>query len=242
MKKYVIILAGLLIPLLLFSQDRATAESQHDSTIVISTIIAIAGVVVSVLSGGLAGAYLSIAYNKRKSTDTYKALLTAYCVEFINAFTSCITYYRQAFTENNISYSAIFDFSDVSFLSRFTEVCQDMSLINAIVVLKTHYFQVARHIERVSHFVVESEGLQPSDFATDVQASRNCMARALSHRKAAIGLFNSCYDEIVTCTNRVLDAAEECGIEVGSLRSKFDELMHTRIEIDVRLAFGQEQS
>jgi hypothetical protein len=196
-----------------------------------SFINAIPTVITSILFGGLAGALFTTIYQKKRSKNIYRSLLTVYSVEFVNAFERCITYYKQIYSNNEISYSAIFEFSDESFLARFAEVCENISLIKAVVNLKLDYFQIVRHVEQISHFVIESEGLQP-----DEDISYRAKARqAEIHRRAAIGFFQSSYDRILESTEAILEATHKANKDISTLVSNFDDLKKEKSEIDKKL-------
>jgi hypothetical protein len=229
--KFAIALSIFFNPLIAFAQA-GKIQPASATALSISVWIAIAGIVASVLFGGCAGAIISIMYNKKKSKTIYRSLLTAYCLEFFYAFERCMVYYKQLHLKNEISYSALFEFSDIAFLSRFTEVCSDMQLVKTIVSLKSVYFQIARHVEKVSYYIIESKGLETVD---DINY-RKTGIQAEIHRGAAIGFFNSSYDKIISDTLYVLEAGKKISKDMSNLCEAFEKTKKEKNDIDIEMA------
>ncbi len=96
---------------------------------------------VSAVLGGLAGAGISIYYSRRQAKQEYRSLILSFCSEMVSIFWRCVKYYKQSKT-GEISYSALFTFTDSSTLSKFASVCKKPEVVAAIVELKSMYFQV----------------------------------------------------------------------------------------------------
>ena len=71
---------------------------------------------VAAIMGGIAGALISIAYFKKQAENEYIALILAFCSEMVSIFCRCVMYYKQSKT-GDISYSALFSFTDSSAVS-----------------------------------------------------------------------------------------------------------------------------
>jgi hypothetical protein len=77
--------------------------------------------------GGLAGAGISIWFSRRQARKEYSSLILAFCSELISVFERCVMYYAQI-KKKEVSYSALFSFTDSSALSKFASVCQNLKL------------------------------------------------------------------------------------------------------------------
>jgi hypothetical protein len=78
---------------------------------------------VAALLGGLAGAGISNYYARKQAMQEYRSLILSFSFEMVSIFQRCVMYYRQS-KHGEISYSALFSFTDSSALSRFASVCQ----------------------------------------------------------------------------------------------------------------------
>ena len=92
----------------------------------------------------------------RRSKE-YRSLLVSFAHELVEAFHRCVLYYKQRGLEGRVSYSALFDFNDASTLSRLASVTDNPNVVNAIMYLKTKYFQIGRHVVHASELATKKE-------------------------------------------------------------------------------------
>jgi hypothetical protein len=181
--------------------------------------------VVSVLLGGLGGALAAILYSNYRTSREYKSLILAFASELILAFERCVLYYKQSLYPGiHISYSALFDFTDASALSKIATVTRDSAIIEAIMYLKAQYFQVGRHVEDAAKFIVQAER-SPDDKKNLVFAVQRAQLTALAF---FIGADSpkpdlETYKKIKEKTSLVLNAAKNVSSKkmAEELSSKF---------------------
>lgn len=109
--------------------------------------------------GALLGVWVTWGLNSRHSEQRreseYKSLLVSFAHELVEAFHRCVLYYKQRGLENRVSYSALFNFNDASTLSKLASVTDNPNVVDAIMYLKTKYFQVGRHVVHASELATK---------------------------------------------------------------------------------------
>jgi len=171
---------------------------------------------VSAILGGLAGAGISIYYSRRQAKQEYRSLILSFCSEMVSIFWRCVKYYKQSKT-GEISYSALFSFTDSSTLAKFASVCKKPEVVAAIVELKSMYFQVQRHVEEASRFAVEgSRASAPSE-------KDDLMKKAARAQGTALAFFHSSYENIEKEMDLIVQTAKQVapGDMADNLYSKF---------------------
>lgn len=205
------------------SEKALTHPRQVNSNITVSILIPL----VSALLGGLAGAGYAIHHAKRQSEKEYSALILSFCSEMVTVFSRCVTYYRQ-YKSGEVSYSALFSFTDAFALSKFASVCEKPAVIVAIIELKSMYFQVQRHVEEVSRFALDSSR------TSNQEEKKELMIKATHAQGTALEFFHSSYKNIIKEMDLLVNAAKEVapGTVANDLYSKYDEAKNDKEKID----------
>jgi hypothetical protein len=182
----------------------------------------------ALISGGLAGAIVNIYFTKRQSKKELRSLSLAFASELTLAFVRCVKYYEQS-RKPEVSYSGLFDFTDSAILSRFAVVNTQPEIVAAIVDLKSHYFQIRRHVEEASKFAAQANRL-----AEDEKDKERLMKAAIHAQGTALAFFFSSYEDIVMKTGLILEEAKKISSKkvVGDLEQKFKEAEQKKLEID----------
>ena len=193
-----------------------------------SIFIVIIQIIASLIGGGLAGAGVNIYFTKRQSKKELRSLILAFASELIFAFVRCVKYYEQS-RKLEVSYSGLFDFTDSSILSRFAVVNTQPEIVTAIVDLKSHYFQIRRHVEEASKFAAQANRL-----AEEEKDKERLMKAAIHAQGTALAFFFSSYEDIVRKTSLILDEAKKISSKkvVDDLEQKFREAEQKKLEID----------
>lgn len=148
-----------------------------------SMLIVIVQIIASIIGGGLAGAAVNIYFSERQSKKELKALIVVFAAELTLAFARCVKYYDQS-RKKEVSYSGLFDFTNASILSRFATVNNQPEVMAAIVNLKSHYFQIGRHVEEASKFAAQADRL-----AREQEESQRLMKAAFRAQGTALAFF-----------------------------------------------------
>jgi len=181
----------------------------------------------SALVGGLVGAGVTIWFSRRQARKEYRSLILAFCSELVSAFRRCIMYYSQA-RRGEISYSALFSFTDSSALSKFASVCQKPEVVAGIIGLKSMYFQIERHVAEAARFAVEGGR------ASDPKEKQDLMRKAAYAQGTALGFFRGFYEDIEKETMVIVEAAQKVspGDMAEKLSSGFLEAKKEKQELD----------
>jgi hypothetical protein len=182
---------------------------------------------VSAVLGGLAGAVISILYSRRQAKQEYRSLILSFCSEMVSIFSRCVKYYKQSKT-NEISYSALFSFTDSSTLAKFASVCKKPEVVAAIVELKSMYFQIQRHVEEASRFAVEGSRASTQNEKDDL------MKKAARAQGTALAFFHSSYEDIGKEMDLIVQTAKQVapGNVANNLYSKFIEAKTEKKNLD----------
>ncbi len=182
---------------------------------------------VSAVLGGLAGAGISIYYSRRQARQEYRSLILSFCSEMVSIFWRCVKYYKQSKT-GEISYSALFSFTDSSTLAKFASVCKKPEVVAAIVELKSMYFQVQRHVEEASRFAVEGSRASAPNEKDDL------MKKAARAQSTALAFFHSSYENIEKEMVLIVQTAKKVapGNVADNLYSKFIEAKTEKKNLD----------
>lgn len=186
---------------------------------------------ISALLGGLAGAGISIFYAKRQSKQEYCSLILSFCTEMVSLFNRCIGYYKQSQT-GEVSYSALFSFTDASALSKFASVCENPEVVASIIELKFMYFQIQRHVEEASRFALQGTR------SSDPTEKEELMKKAIHAQGTALAFFTSSYDQIENHTDLIVQTAQQVspGSMATELSSRFDKAKKDKKALDVAIA------
>jgi len=195
------------------SSDKDTTIARQEKT---NNTINILLPLVSAILGGLAGAGISIYYSRRQAKQEYRSLILSFCSEMVSIFCRCVKYYKQSKT-GEISYSALFSFTDSSTLAKFASVCKKPEVVAAIVELKSMYFQVQRHVEEASRFAVEGSRASTPNEKDDL------MKKAARAQGTALAFFHSSYENIEKEMDLIVQTAKQVapGDVADNLYSKF---------------------
>jgi len=176
----------------------------------------------------LAGAVVNVLFAKRQARKELKSLILAFASEFTFAFARCVKYYDQS-QKGEISYSGLFDFTDTSILSRFAIVNTQPKVVAAIMGLKSHYFQIRRHVDDAGKFAVQATRL-----ADDNEQEKKLMKAAVHAQRTALAFFFSSYDDIVRKTEIIIEEAKKISPAntVNDLEQKFKNAKNKKSEID----------
>lgn len=206
--------------------EKATLD--HSSKTDNSIFIVIAQIIASIIGGGLAGAVVNIYFTRRQSKKELKSLILAFASEFIFAFVRCVKYYEQS-RKQEISFSGLFDFTDASILSRFAVVNTQPEVVAAIMDLKSHYFQIRRHVEDAGKFAVQANRL-----AEDEKDREKLMRAAVHAQGTALAFFFSSYEDIVQKSSLILEEAKKISPVkvVDELEQKFKDAATKKSELD----------
>lgn len=166
--------------------------------------------------GALAGALTSIAYNWWLTRKEYRSLILSFCAEFVALYERCGMYYDQA-VRGEVSYSALFSFTDASAFSKLAAVSKNPEVPTAIIELKAKYFQTQRHVEEASRFALEGSR------TSDVKEKRVNMEKASHAQETALAFFLGEHEEIERLTGLLLSAAQRVtpGHALWNLSTRF---------------------
>jgi hypothetical protein len=116
------------------------------------------------------------------------ALITVFASELVFAFHRCIIYYRQRsrINEHEISKSELFEFTNASSLSDFAVAGAEPGIVEAIIYLKSIYFQVSKYVKEAAKYVFESDQL-----GSLKQEHRRLWTVAITARNTALTFFLS---------------------------------------------------
>jgi hypothetical protein len=205
------------------SDKDTTISGQEKTNITINILLPL----VSAVLGGLAGAGISIYYSRKQAKQEYRSLILSFCSEMVSIFRRCVTYYNQSKT-GEISYSALFSFTDSSTLAKFASVCKKPEVVAAIVELKSMYFQVQRHVEEASRFAVEGSR------ASTLHQQDDLMKKAARARDTALAFFHSSYKNIEKEMDLIVQTAKQVapGDVADNLYSKFIEAKTEKKNLD----------
>jgi len=202
--------------------------SEHPSKSDKGILIIIVQVTAAIVGGGLAGALVNIYFNRKQSKKELKSLILAFASEFTFAFVRCVKYYEQS-KKQEISFSGLFDFTDASILSRFAVVNTQPEVVAAIMDLKSHYFQIRRHVEEAGRFAAQANRL-----AEDEKDREKLMRAAIHAQGTALAFFFSSYQDIERKTSVILEEAKKInpGVVVDDLEKKFKDALTKKSNLD----------
>jgi hypothetical protein len=206
------------------SREKALINpKQEKSNFAVSIIIPL----VSALLGGLAGAGYAIQHAKKQAEKEYSAFILSFCSEMVTVFSRCVKYYRQ-FKSKEVSYSALFSFTDSSALSKFASVCEKPAVVAAIIELKSMYFQIQRHVEEASRFALDSSRSSTLEEKTEL------MKKAMHAQGTALAFFHSSYKDIIKEMDCLVIATKEVapGTVANDLYSKYEIAKEDKVKID----------
>lgn len=179
-----------------------------------SSTIFIASLTAAIVSSGFLVCYYILTRQRER-----KALLMAYFTELVGLFERTVLYYCQR-REGGISYSALYEASDSNMLARFAGVVDDPEIINAIIRLKSIYYQIQRHALEASKLASEIPIQQfkyekalkefgDNDSETiKLKDELNYINLKASHAQSRAIAFIA-FDEIVAYTQRIIDYAKK---------------------------------
>lgn len=110
---------------------------------------------VGALVGGLVAFIGNIYFWRWQAKKETKCLITGFAAELVLAFDRCVLYANQQ-KDGKVSLSGLFDFTDASVLSRLSAIIDDPELIQAIVSLKSAFYQIGRHVEEASRIMTQA--------------------------------------------------------------------------------------
>ena len=183
----------------------------------------------SALLGGLVGAGVTIWFSRRQARKEYRSLILAFCSELVLAYERCVMYYAQAKKpQPEVSYSALFSFTDSSALSKFASVCPKPEVVAEIIELKSMYFQIQRHVEEAARFAVESSR------SADQKEHQDLINKASHAQGTALAFFRGFYERIERKTGLIVEAAKKVspGNVPEDLYSRFLDAKKERQELD----------
>jgi hypothetical protein len=180
-----------------------------------------------VLLGGLGATVINIYWSHRSRKREAAGLTLILAAEFITGFNRCVTYYDQS-SKGEISYSSLFILSDASVLSKFATLVAKADIVMAAIDLKSYFFQIERHAEAASRFIMDASATE------DIFQAGPLQARARAEQGAAVGFFLSPYDEIVQDLNVLIVASSKGGKQsvTESLQKRFGAAMEKKASID----------
>lgn len=184
---------------------------------------------ITVFSGGMAGALVTLAYNTRKTKREYRALVLGFSTEFVLLYERCVIYYRQ-FNEGAVSFSTLFSFLTSDGYLKIISACGDPEIIKAIIELKASYFQISRHVLSASDYAAESSR------ASDDGEAKVLMTKARHAQGTAIAFFTGeSYKRILDNTKVILDEAKKVakGQMISNLEEKFEKSQKLKEEIEI---------
>lgn len=139
---------------------------------------------IGALVGGLVALIVNIFFWRWQAEKEAKCLIVAFGEELALAFERCVLYAQQQ-ESGEVSYSGLFNFTDASTLSRLSAITDDPEVIQAIVSLKSTYYQVGRHVEDASRLIGQAARV-PYD-----KVKRGELELAASHaRDTALAFFD----------------------------------------------------
>jgi hypothetical protein len=140
--------------------------------------------------GGVGATAINIYWSYRRRKREASGLILVITAEFVTAFSRCVTYYDQT-TRGEIFYSSLFVLSDATVLSKFATLVGKADGVMAAMNLKSHFFQIERHAEAASRFIMDANS------TGDIFQTGPLLDRARAEQGAAVGFFLSPYNEIV---------------------------------------------
>jgi hypothetical protein len=182
---------------------------------------------ISAVLGGLAGSGITIYYQKQQTDQEHKSLILSFCSELVSAYSRCVKYYGQDL-KDEVSYSALFNFTDASAFSRFASVSKSPEVVTAIIELKSSYFQIQRHVIEASNYALQSSR-EPDEFTR-----QDLMKKARHAQGTALAFFHSSYDDIRDKTALMINEAHKVapGVVANTLSSKFTNSRDEKIRLD----------
>jgi hypothetical protein len=227
-----LLLCGLALSIMIFiTQGTATQSNTKEnvksekSNITITILMPL----FTAILGGLAGAGISIWFSRRQVRKEYSSLILAFCSELVSVFERCVMYYAQI-KKKEVSYSALFSFTDSSALSKFASVCQKPEVVAGIIELKSMYFQIQRHVEEAARFAVEASR------SGDEKEKQDLMVKAVHAQGTALAFFHGFYERIEKETGLIVEAAKNVspGDVAQNLSSRFLDAKNEKQELDKR--------
>ena len=136
-------------------------------------------------------------------------------------------YYKQSKT-GEISYSALFSFTDSSALSKFASVCRKPAVVAAIVELKSMYFQIQRHVEEASRLAIDSSQ------ELNYEKKEDLLKKAARAQGTALVFFIDYYKDIEKEMNLLVNTTKQVtpGMVANNLYSKYSKAKADKIKID----------
>jgi hypothetical protein len=166
-----------------------------------------------VLLGGVGATAINIYWAQRSRKREIRGFILILCAEFVTAFSRCVTNYDQ-FNKGEISYSSLFVLSDASVLSKFASLIGRGDLVMATMNLKSYFFQIERHIETTSKYIMEAGTTK------DIFQKGPFLDRAAKEQGAAVAFFISPYKNIVQDIELLIN--ESLKITKGSIAQDLD--------------------
>lgn len=143
---------------------------------------------------------LNLHHSEQRRESEYKSLLVSFAHELVEAFHRCVLYYKQRDLEGRISYSALFDFNDASTVSKLASVTDNPNVVDAIMYLKTKYFQVGRHVVNASELATKKE-VEKIDILDIIKKPSNAWTEEEKQRAEKVAKLE---DEATFAQNRAL--------------------------------------
>lgn len=168
--------------------------------------------------GALAGALASVAYSWWRISKEYRALILAFCAEFVSLYEICVMYF-DAFMKEEFPYAALFTFTDSSAFSKLASVSKDVDVPVAIIDLKTKYFQVQHYFEEASRYTVEIRKTWGE------KERKETMRKARHAQETGLLFFMNEHEETERLTALLVDNAKKLspGPVTWSLSTRFSE-------------------
>lgn len=190
------------------------------------------------LLGGVGAAIINIYWTHRTRKREYAGLIIVLSAEFVTALNRCVTYYDQS-RKGEISYSSLFVLSDASVLSKFASLVGKAELVIAAINLKSHFFQIERHVEIASRCIMEFDSTKDTSKGSE---ALSLLSQAQAEQGAAVGFFLSPYDEIVRDLSLLLKETDRLakGSVAKDLRGKFQSAIEKKMAIDGNAQTGKQ--
>ena len=173
-------------------------------SIVYTAIISTSGVLLSALLGYFA----STRHSKKQAEQELRSLIIAFCAEFVFAFDRCVGYYDQ-WRKEDISYSALLSLTDATTLSKFASVCKNPDIVGAIVSLKSHYYQISRHVDEISGILLRRRQMVdhiPESAVHELQAEEGELHdSARDAQETTLAFFHEHYKDIEKNTSVIVN-------------------------------------
>lgn len=194
-------------------------------------ISSIAIPLVAALIGALTYGFLQAIQSRRQSRREYRSLILAFAYELTLAFERCVIYYGQA-TRGEVSYSALFAFTDASSLVRLASVASGPEVVAAIVDLKSIYFQIGRHVEQAAIYATEADQIAEN-------SEQKIRLRQAAHHAQGVALafFRGNYEKTAEETALIIREAKKwtrCSV-VGDLEKSFEKAKNSKKLLDKSL-------